>query len=34
MDDDTSSLFMDDEVRAFGTELGTRALAREWPRVR
>jgi hypothetical protein len=34
MDDDISHLFMDDEVRAFGAELGTRALAREWSRVR
>jgi uncharacterized protein (DUF934 family) len=31
---DEGSSFMDDEVRAFGMELGKRALAREWSSVR
>jgi hypothetical protein len=34
MDDDTSSLFMDHEVRSFGMELGNRALTRDWSGVR
>jgi hypothetical protein len=33
MDNEPSS-FMDDEVRAFGTDLGRKALARDWPAVR
>jgi hypothetical protein len=32
--DDEHRLFMDDEVRAFGMELGRRALARDWSAVR